>query len=44
MAGSTSPNKKTTVFKRTCQGGSRPKTSAMSKNKKRAYKRYRGQG
>ncbi len=32
------------VFKRTCQGGSSPKTSAMNKNTKRSYKGYRGQG
>ena len=35
---------KKTVIKRTCQGGSSPKTSTMNKTKKRAYKRYRGQG
>lgn len=36
--------KKHTVSKRTSQGGSSPKTSAMNKNKKRSYKKYRGQG
>lgn len=44
MAGSTSPNKRTTVYKRTNQGGTRPKTSAMNKHKKRGFKSYRGQG
>jgi hypothetical protein len=38
-------NKKAnTVFKRTSQGGSRPKTSAMNKSKKHGFKHYRGQG
>lgn len=32
------------VFKRTSQGGSKPKTSAMTKTQKRTYKTYRGQG
>ena len=32
------------VVKRTCQGGSSPKTSSMNKTLKRSYKRYRGQG
>jgi hypothetical protein len=32
------------VVKRTCQGGSKPKTSAMSKSEKRSFKAYRGQG
>lgn len=32
------------VIKRTSQGGQRPKTSAMNKNSKRSYKKYRGQG
>jgi hypothetical protein len=42
---STSANKKSnTVFKRTSQGGSRPKTSAMNKDQKKAFKHYRGQG
>lgn len=38
-------NKKSnTVFKRTSQGGSRPKTSAMNKSQKHGFKHYRGQG
>jgi hypothetical protein len=32
------------ISKRTCQGGSKPKTSAMSKSEKRSFKAYRGQG
>jgi hypothetical protein len=32
------------IVKRTNQGGSKPKTSSMSKTQKRAYKSYRGQG
>jgi len=32
------------VVKRTCQGGSQPKTSSMNKTKKRAFKANRGQG
>lgn len=32
------------VHKRTSQGGKRPKTASMNKQKKRTYKRYRGQG
>jgi hypothetical protein len=32
------------VYKRTSQGGRKPKTSTMSKNKKKGYKKYRGQG
>ena len=36
--------KSNTVFKRTSQGGSRPKTSAMNKSQKSGFKRYRGQG
>ncbi len=32
------------VFKRTSQGGSRPKTSSMNKTKKASFKKYRGQG
>jgi len=42
--GSSSNSKKTTVIKRTSQGGSSPKTSAMNKNQKRSFKKYRGQG
>lgn len=45
MAKSGSNNsKKQTVIKRTSQGGSTPKTSAMNKSQKRSYKKYRGQG
>lgn len=40
----TSGNSHTRVFKRTSQGGSRPKTSSMSNTQKRTYKAYRGQG
>ena len=36
--------KRQTVIKRTSQGGVKPKTSAMNKDKKKSYKRYRGQG
>lgn len=36
--------KRQTVFKRTCQGGVSPKTSAMNKTQKRNFKQYRGQG
>lgn len=32
------------VVKKTCQGGSSPKTSSMNKTQKRTYKKYRGQG
>lgn len=32
------------VVKRTCQGGSQPKTANMNKTQKRAFKAYRGQG
>ena len=32
------------VVKRTSQGGSQPKTSAMNKTQKRSFKAYRGQG
>jgi len=34
----------TTVFKRTSQGGRRPKTSKMNKSQARSFKSYRGQG
>jgi hypothetical protein len=37
-------NKSNTVFKRTSQGGSSPKTSAMNKSHKKSFKHYRGQG
>lgn len=36
-------NKKT-IYKRTSQGGSVPKTSSMNKHQRRGYKAYRGQG
>lgn len=32
------------TFKRTSQGGQRPKTSSMNKDMKRGFKKYRGQG
>jgi hypothetical protein len=32
------------VTKRTKQGGGRIKTSSLSKNEKRSYKKYKGQG
>jgi hypothetical protein len=32
------------VVKRTCQGGSKPKTSSMNKTTKSGFKAYRGQG
>ena len=35
---------KSGVFKRTSQGGSRPKTSTMTKTQRRTFKAYRGQG
>jgi hypothetical protein len=40
----TNKAKVTAVFKRTNQGGGRPKTSSMNKSEKRSYKAYRGQG
>ena len=36
--------KRTTVIKRTSQGGQKPKTSAMNKSQKSSFKKYRGQG
>jgi hypothetical protein len=36
--------KRQTVIKRTSQGGVNPKTSAMNKDRKRSFKKYRGQG
>jgi hypothetical protein len=44
MSKSTSGKSHTRVFKRTSQGGRKPKTSAMTKTKKTNFKRYRGQG
>jgi hypothetical protein len=32
------------ISKRTCQGGSKPKTSAMNKTRRNSFKKYRGQG
>ena len=32
------------LHKRTSQGGRRVKTQTMNKNKKRCFKKYRGQG
>lgn len=42
MAKQVSDRKK--VVKRTCQGGSQPKTASMNKTQKRSFKAYRGQG
>lgn len=44
MAKGASNSKHTRVVKRTSQGGSRPKTSSMTKTQKTTYKKYRGQG
>jgi hypothetical protein len=44
MAKSSTGNSHSRVVKRTSQGGSRPKTSAMTKTEKRSHKAYRGQG
>lgn len=44
MAIGSQNKKRQTVLKRTSQGGAKPKTSAMNKNRKRTYKKYRGQG
>jgi hypothetical protein len=33
-----------TVYKRTSQGGPKPKTSSMNKHQRRGHKAYRGQG
>lgn len=32
------------IVKKTCQDKRNPKTSSMNKSKRRAFKRYRGQG
>lgn len=37
-------NKIEPTYKRTSQGGPRPKTSSMNKDRKRSFKAYRGQG
>jgi hypothetical protein len=34
----------TSVHKRTSQGGRKPKTSSMNKNRRRGFKKNRGQG
>lgn len=34
----------TSIKKKTSQAYTNPKTSSMNKNKKRGYKKYRGQG
>jgi hypothetical protein len=44
MAKATSGKTHQSVVKRTSQGGSKPKTSTMSKTEKRTHKKYRGQG
>jgi hypothetical protein len=44
MAISTNKKDHKVVFKRTSQGGGKPKTSAMNKSEKRSFKKYRGQG
>lgn len=43
MAALKSNEKRTSVVKRTSQGG-RVKTSSLNKTEKRSYKKYRGQG
>jgi hypothetical protein len=44
MAIGSGNTKRQTVIKRTSQGGANPKTSAMNKDRKRSFKKYRGQG
>jgi hypothetical protein len=44
MAKGSSGKSHTRVVKRTSQGGSKVKTSAMTKTEKRTFKKYRGQG
>ena len=44
MAKSTSGKSHTRVVKRTSQGGSKAKTSSMTKTQKNTFKKYRGQG
>jgi hypothetical protein len=44
MAKSTSGKSHTQVVKRTSQGGSKVKTSSMTKTEKKSHKKYRGQG
>lgn len=43
-AASATKNTRTKVFKRTSQGGRKPKKSSMNKTQKRSLKKYRGQG
>jgi len=43
MAKTGNSNKKS-LFKRTSQGGKKPKTSSMNKHQRRGYKQSRGQG
>jgi formylmethanofuran dehydrogenase subunit E len=40
----TSGKNHTAVVKRTSQGGTKVKTSSMTKTQKTAFKKYRGQG
>jgi hypothetical protein len=44
MAKQVGVKERKTVVKLTSQGGRKPKTSAMNKDLKRSYKKYRGQG
>ena len=44
MAKGTSGNSHRRVVKRTSQGGSKPKTSSMSRTQKSTHKKYQGQG
>jgi hypothetical protein len=44
MSKGTSGKSHARVVKRTSQGGSKVKTSAMTKTEKRSFKKYRGQG
>lgn len=39
-----SKDKRKSIVKKTCQGGSSPKTSSMNKTEKKSFKKYRGQG
>jgi hypothetical protein len=44
MAISTNKRTHAKTFKRTAQGGGKPKTSSMNKSTRKSYKTYRGQG
>lgn len=44
MAVGTNKSTHETTFKRTSQGGGKPKTSSMNKSERKSYKKYRGQG